>query len=74
MSEGEETHKGSLKELALYIFSNQHQQLQLYSDETDNEYMFGMLSSLLLEGIYVMYGKAFELDQLTRILRSVLDA
>jgi len=58
----------SIGELAVFVFSGEPRpplSIGLMTDETDNEYIFSALSELLLEGLYVLYGDNFKLEQIS---------
>lgn len=58
----------SVSKIAEFIFVNDPKpkhSIQLISDEADSEYIFELLLNILLEGLYVLYGPDFDINNIS---------
>ena len=57
-------------EIAQHIFVGEPKEpfsIRLLSEHVDHEYVFTMISNLLLEGLYIMYGTMLDVTKLTDV-------
>lgn len=68
--------ESSVEDIAKFVFSTEPKQentIKLIPDEADLEYIFEMILNLLLEGLYILYGSNFDIQQLNTEIISRLN-
>lgn len=60
--------EGGVKELAQLLFTNEPKSpntIQIVPEEADANFIFEILCNVLLEGMYIMYGREFDVGKIT---------